>query len=462
MDPQTLDLARWQFALTAAGHFLFVSLTLGLAPVLACVQTWAVFSGAEVHGRMVRFWGLLYVVNYAVGIVTGIVMEFQFGMAWSGLGHYAGGLFGASLAMETVVAFFVESTFLGLWIFGWNRFGKWVHLGLLWVVTLTAYVSAYWILVTNGFLNNPVGYRSSSDGAGGGGGIELDSSWAVLTNPSTLLAFFHIFGGALLTAAVFMAGVSAYHLFKRSPAHELFRKSLRIGVYLAVPALFLTAALGGVQLASLAGVQPVKLAVFQGQESEVARLQAESAAQFGAGDYVPSTALTRGGAIVMLLVFALLLHVCLPGAVLAAFSKAVHRFRAWHVVLMALVPLPYVAMTAGWVFREAGRQPWVIQGLLKTEDAVSQLSAGQMRTSLAVFGTLFALLLVLNWWLLLRTAARGPGDPLLGRDEREPDGGGGDGHGGHGHGDGLGHGDGRGAGAAGGTGAGGQLPVWSL
>jgi len=422
VDPETLDLARWQFALTAGGHFLFVALTLGLAGVVACIQTCAVVSGASVHQRMVRFWGQLYVVNYAVGIVTGIVMEFQFGMAWSGLGHYAGGLFGASLAMETVVAFFIESTFLGMWIFGWNRFNKWVHLGLLWVVTLTAYMSAYWILITNGFLNNPVGYRSSSSGSSGsshGSGIELADTLAVLTNPSALLAFFHILGGALLTAAVFMAGVSAYHLFRRSPEHELFRKSLRTGVFTSVPALFLTAAVGGVQLGSLSGIQPMKAAVFAGKESTIARLQAELAAQFGPGDYVPSTALTRGGAVVMLAVFALLLYVCLPGAVLACFRKAVYRFRAWHVLLMVMVPLPYVAMTAGWVFREAGRQPWVVQGLLKTEDAVSQLSAGEMRTSLAVFGTLFTLLVTVNWWLLLRTAARGPDDPALGRDERD-------------------------------------------
>jgi cytochrome bd ubiquinol oxidase subunit I len=413
VNPETLDLARWQFALTAGGHFLFVSLTLGLATVVACVQTWAVLSGRSVHMRMVRFWGGLYVINYAVGIVTGIVMEFQFGMAWSGLGHYAGGVFGASLAMETVAAFFIESTFLGLWIFGWNRFNRWVHLGLLWVVTLTAYMSAYWILITNGFLNNPVGYRRN-----GHGGIELNDTWALLTNSSALLAFFHILGGALLTAAVFMAGVSAYHLFRRSPEQEFFRKSLRIGVYTSLPALFVTAALGGVQLSTLSSTQPMKNAVFEDKQRQIAQLQAELVEQFGPGDYVPSVALTRGGAIVMLVAFALLMYACLPSVVLAAFSKVVHRFRLWHLLLMAMVPLPYVAMTAGWIFREAGRQPWVIQGLLKTEDAASRLSAGEMRASLAVFGTLFALLITVNWWLLLRAARRGPGELPLGDDGR--------------------------------------------
>ncbi|MFD1828800.1 cytochrome ubiquinol oxidase subunit I [Streptomyces desertarenae] len=413
-----LDLARWQFALTAAAHFLFVSLTLGLATVVAVLQTWAVARGGSARGsavdaRAVRFWGQLYVVNYAVGIVTGIVMEFQFGLAWSGLGHYAGDVFGASLAMETVVAFFVESTFLGLWIFGWDRFGPRLHCALLWVVTGTAYLSAYWILVANGFLNHPVGYAATA----GGHGIELTDAAAVLTNPSALLAFGHIAGGALLTAAFFMAGVSAYHLRRRDlPERDarLFRRSLRIGAFLAPPALLATAAFGGVQLAALASYQPMKDAVWKAEAAEVARLQAELVERFGPGDYVPSEALTRGAAVLMLAAFALMLHASAASALLACFRRAVHRFRLWHLLLMAMVPLPYVAMTAGWVFREAGRQPWVVYGLLRTEDALSDVSAGAMRLSLAVFGTLFALLLAVNWWLLLRTARRGPGAVALG------------------------------------------------
>jgi cytochrome d ubiquinol oxidase subunit I len=430
-----LDLARWQFALTAAAHFLFVSLTLGLATVVTAVQTWAVLrrgSGgrdAAVRERMVRFWGQLYVVNYAVGIVTGIVMEFQFGLAWSGLGHYAGDVFGASLAMETIVAFFVESTFLGLWIFGWHRFGPRLHCALLWVVTATAYLSAYWILVTNGFLNHPVGYARTAHGERHG--IELTDASAVLANPSALLAFGHVVGGALLTAAFFVAGVSAYHLRRRGTSAlsgtdaELFRKSLRIGVFLAPPALLWTAALGGLQFAAIAAYQPMKSAVWQARAAEVARLQAELTERFGPGDHVPSQGLVRGAALLMLGAFALMLYASVGSALLACFRRAVHRFRPWHVLLMAMVPVPYVAMTAGWVFREAGRQPWVVYGLLRTEDALSDVSAGAMRTSLAVFTTLFALLLAVNWWLLLRTARRGPGAVALGAlegDERAPGG----------------------------------------
>ncbi|GAA3390087.1 cytochrome ubiquinol oxidase subunit I [Streptomyces roseoviridis] len=415
MNPDVLDLARLQFALTAGGHFLFVALTLGLATVVAVLQTRATLSGSPLDARQVRFWGQLYVINYAVGIVTGIVMEFQFGMSWSGLTHYAGNVFGASLAVETIVAFFVESTFLGLWIFGWNRLNRWAHLAAIWIVTFTAYLSAYWILVSNGFLNHPVGHRTE------GGKLVLDDPVAVLTNPSALSAFGHIVAGALLTAGFFVAGVSAYHLFRRTPEWEFFGRGLRTGVFLSFPALMVTAVFGGIQFASLRTFQPMKSAVFSQKTAEIAQIQADMVARFGPGDYVPSIGWTRGAGLVMLICFALMMYFSFAGVILACFKKAVFRFRLWHLALMAAVPLPYLAMISGWVFREAGRQPWVVYGLLKTEDAVSALSPGTMRLSLAVFTTLFVLLAVLNAWLLARHARRGPVDAGLGHDDRTAD-----------------------------------------
>ncbi len=408
-NPETLDLARLQFALTAGGHFLFVALTLGLAIVVACLQTAATIGGSPLHARMVRFWGQLYVINYAVGIVTGLVMEFQFGLSWSGLTHYAGNVFGASLAVETIVAFFVESTFLGLWIFGWNRFNKWAHLAMIWVVALTACLSAYWILVSNGFLNNPVGHRVEGDR------LVLDDPGALLTNPNALTAFGHVMGGALVTAGFFMAGVSAYHLFRRTPEREFFGRSLRVGVFLAFPAVMFTAVFGGLQFAAM---KPMKSAVFRAKADEVARLQADMVARFGPGDYVPSEGWTRGPGLIMLIAFALMMYFSLAGVILACFKKVVFRFRLWHLALMAAVPLPYIAMISGWVFREAGRQPWVVHELLRTEDAVSGLSPGAMRASLITFTVLFALLAVLNGWLLVRHARVGPVDAGLGHDDR--------------------------------------------
>lgn len=409
MEPEAVDLARLQFALTAGAHFLFVALTLGLATLVACIQTRATLTRSPVHARMTRFWGQLYVINYAMGIVTGLVMEFQFGLSWSGLTHFAGNVFGASLAMETLIAFFIESTFLGLWIFGWDRLNRWAHLALIWIVTLTAYASAYWILVSNGFLQNPVGHEVDGDH------LRLSDIGAVLTNPTAITAFWHVLGGALVTAGFFMAGVSAYHLFRRTAEREFFRRSLRIGVLTTLPALLFTATWGGIQFAAAGNANPMKMAVFSNQEAEIARLQAELVARFGPGDYSPPAGWVQAGGAVMLSLFGLMLLLSAINVLLALFRPVVLRFRLWHLLLIAAIPLPFLAMIGGWIFREVGRQPWVINGLLKTEDAVSPVSTGAMRASLITFTVLFGLLILINYWLLARHAKRGPDAVALGR-----------------------------------------------
>lgn len=408
MDASTLDLARLQFALTAGAHFLFVALTLGLATFVAAIQTRATFSGDPMHLRMTRFWGQLYVINYAVGIVTGIVMEFQFGMDWSGLSHFAGNTFGSTLALETVIAFFLEATFLGLWIFGWGRLNRWVHLATIWIVTLTAYASAYFILVTNGFLHDPAGYAQH------GASLRLTDPAALLTNPNAIVAFLHIAGGALLTGAFFMSGVAAYHLFRRTAEHRLFTASLRIGVFTALPATLFTATAGGFQFAVVGRNQPMKMAVFDGAPARIAQQQAAAAARYGPGDYVPPELWVRLGGILMLVAFALMLYLALGNVLLAPFRTVVLRFRLWHLLLIASVPLPYVAMISGWVFRETGRQPWTVYGLLRTADAVSPLSDAAMRTSLLTFSTLFGVIALINIWLLIRYARRDPAEVGLG------------------------------------------------
>lgn len=413
VNPETVDLARLQFALTAGAHFLFVALTLGLATVVALIQTRATVRRSVVHQRMTRFWGQLYIINYAMGIVTGLVMEFQFGLSWSGLTHFAGNVFGSSLALETLVAFFIESTFLGLWIFGWDRLNRWAHLAVIWVVTLTAYASAYWILVSNGFLQNPVGYRVE------GGTLRLIDAVAVLTNENSIVAFGHILGGALVTAGFFLAGVSAYHLFRRTKDQEFFRKSLRIGVFVSLPALLWTATIGAVQFSTAGAANPMKMAVFGNDIEEIARLQAEAVAAHGPGNYVPPAGLVQAGGSVMLTMFGVMLALSLVSVLLAAIRPVVRRFRLWHLLLIVAIPMPFVAMIAGWVFREVGRQPWVVNGLLKTSDAVSHLSPGAQRVSLIVFCSLFGLLILINYWLLARHARRGPDAVALGRPAAE-------------------------------------------
>ncbi|GAA0346006.1 cytochrome ubiquinol oxidase subunit I [Actinoallomurus spadix] len=375
----TLALARSLFALTAGTHFLFVALTLGLATIVAIVQTRAVFGGGDAHLRMVRFWGQLYVINYAVGIVTGLLMEFQFGLAWPGLADRAPGVFGAPLALETLVAFFVEATFLGLWIFGWDRLNRHAHLALIWIVTLTAYASAYFVLVANGFLNHPVGYVRI------GGALRVDSTAALFTNPAALLPLAHVVSGAFLTAGFFMAGVSAWHLL-RGHEPDLYRRSLRIGLSAAALAVLPTAAFGGVQFPYAhndGGVRP----------------------------------LTGLSANLMMAAWAWMAVVALVALVKLPFRAWLLRGRIFLRVLPATLPLPYVAMLAGWIYRETGRQPWMIYGVLRTEDAVRPIGHGAMLAASTGVTVLFAALVLVNVTLLRRYARLGPDGAALGHAE---------------------------------------------
>jgi cytochrome d ubiquinol oxidase subunit I len=402
---ETVELARLQFALTAGAHFLFVALTLGLATLVAVIQTRATFGRSPVHQRMTRFWGQLYIINYAMGIVTGLVMEFQLGLSWSGLTEYAGNVFGSALAIETLVAFFIESTFLGLWIFGWNKLNRWAHLALIWIVTATAYASAFWIMVANGFLQNPVGHVVD------GGRLRLTDFGAMVANPAAQVAFWHIAGGALVVGGFFMAGVSAYHLRRRTAEQDFFRKSLRIGIGVALPAVFFTATFGGIGFETL---QPTKIAAWSGSADRLAAAQAEMVAEHGPGDWLPSAGWVQSGGITMLTLFAVLMFVAGLSCLLMFFRPVVRGFRLWHWLLMIMIPVPFVTMIAGWLFREMGRQPWAVYGLLTTADAMSPVTGARMTFSLTAFVAVFALLIVVNYWLLARSARRGPGAVALG------------------------------------------------
>ncbi|WP_443108401.1 cytochrome ubiquinol oxidase subunit I [Actinomadura sp. 3N407] len=389
-----------QFALTAGTHFLFVALTLGLATLVALTQARATVSGSAVHARMVRFWGQLYVVNYAVGIVTGLVMEFQFGLNWAGMSRVTGGVFGAPLALETIVAFFVESTFLGLWIFGWDRLNRWVHLALIWVVTLTAYLSAYFVLVANGWLQRPVGFEMVD------GTARLTDAGALLTNPTAVLAFFHVLFGGLLTAGFFMAGVSGYHLLRRTAEVEFFRRSMRIGLLTVILSVMPVVMFGGAQFTY---VQPTKLG-----GDDAPAVVADFTARFGPDEYM-APGLARVGEGVMTGMWSLMVLVALVALVKFPFGGWLVRGRVFHVVMIVAVPLPYVAMVSGWVFREVGRQPWMVYGVLKTRDALSQgVGSGTITVSFMAFTVLFALLFAVNAWLLVRFARRGPEGSGLG------------------------------------------------
>ncbi|GAA3871979.1 cytochrome ubiquinol oxidase subunit I [Saccharothrix violaceirubra] len=370
-----LGLARLQFAVTTSFHFLFVLLTLGLVTLVAVTQTRATVTKNPVQWRMTRFWGRLYVVNYALGIATGIVMEFQFGLNWSGLAEVAGDVFGAPLATETLVAFFLESTFLGLWIFGWDRLNRWAHLALIWLTALTAYASVLWIMVANGFLQHPVGHVDD------GGVLRLVDFGALLTNPTFRVAFAHVFSAALTVGGVFVTGVSAYHLIKRTKENEFFRSSLRLGV--------VTTALA----------TPFLIGAGFGQFPVIGEFQPDKSAAAG----------TLGGiglGLMILTGFTLFLASWLGLPLLLRDWVIRLRFPLYLMVLS--IPLPFLAAIGGWLYRELGRQPWLVYGVLRTEDAMSPVSESGMLTSFIAFTALFAVLAVADWVLIARLARRGP------------------------------------------------------
>ncbi|EEP73263.1 cytochrome D ubiquinol oxidase subunit I [Micromonospora sp. ATCC 39149] len=397
-----LLLARLQFATTTSLHFLFVVVTLGLVTLLVGLQTAWTITGNPVHERLTRFWGQLYVINYVLGIATGLLMEFQFGLNWSGLSRYVGNVFGAPLAIETLVAFFLESTFLGMWIFGWHRLRRGVHLALLWGVALTAYASAFWVMVANAWLQNPVGYEVRD------GVAHLTDFGALLTNPTFGLAFGHVVAAALLTGGMLMAAVSAWHLIRRTPDHALFRTSLRIGLVTAAVSISLVQGFGFAQFGPVGQTQPTKF----GGGAQRDALVAEWTSRFGPGDYTPPV-LADVGLGFMILIGLLLgcLWLLLPLLWRDWFIRL--RFPLW-LILLAL-PLPFVAVILGWIAREVGRQPWVAYGLLSTERAVSPVAPGVMLASLIGFTLLLGGLAVANWVLFARYAARGAADPALGR-----------------------------------------------
>lgn len=394
-----LTVARWEFAVTTSFHFLFVLLTLGLVTLVAILETrYAISKRSEQLGQ-VRFWGQLYVVNYLVGIASGVLMEFQLGLNWAGLTKLVGGVFGAPLTMETLVAFFIESTLLGIWIFGWDRLGRVAHAVLIWLVALTAYLSAFWVLVANAFLHHPVGY-TIRDGVG-----VLTSFTDLITNPNLWLALPHVLSAGLLVGSWFMVGVSAWHL-RKGLNREFFRRSLRFALPIATLAAG-TQLYTGINQFDVFSMIPAKAALWHESPPEMASVQAKLTAQYGPGDYLPPQWIHWAGD-TMLYIGIILLLVGLIGSILLFRNLLIRR--SWTLrVLTYLMVLPFVASIAGWVWREVGRQPWIVYGVLRTDQAVSGVGATTVMISFVAFALLLAFLGGLDWMLLARLARRGPG-----------------------------------------------------
>ncbi|MEV0828571.1 cytochrome ubiquinol oxidase subunit I [Nonomuraea rubra] len=397
-----LDLARLEFGITTSLHFLFVALTLGLAPLIAFLQTLWVVRGNPLHERLTKFWGQIYVVNYGLGIISGLLLEFQFALNWSGLTHFAGELFGAPMAMETLYAFFVESTFLGLWIFGWRRLPKVAHLLTFYVVTIAAIGSAYLIVVANGFLQNPVGFERAGDA------LRVVDIGAVFTNPAALLAVGHILPAALMVGGFFMAGVSAWHFRRGTGEVPFFRLSLRLGLSVGYVATFFTIGFGDASVLWVVRNQPTKL----GSGAEALRVAERMAAEHGPGDYLAPAWVPIALTVMLSVAYLYVLFALVPIVLLG--QGRIERRRFLLGVGVWTIPLPFLTVILGWTVREIGRQPWVIYDVLPTSRAVSDVSTAGVLASLVIFTTLYVTLVVAGYLLIARIARRGPESLVLG------------------------------------------------
>ncbi len=435
----TLDLARVQFASTSIYHFLFVPVTIGLAFLVALLQTAWTRRGDEAYLRLTRFFGTLLVINIAVGVVTGLVQEFQFGMDWSAYSRFVGDVFGAPLAIEGLAAFFLESTFLGLWLFGWGRLSKRVHLATIWTVALGAALSAAFIMAANSWMQHPVGYKMN------GGKAELTSIWALLTNPVFLRGYLHVLLASLVTGAVVMLAVSAWHL-KRERESEAFRRTASLSLVLLIPSALLAMLVGSELGVTEAKYQPMKIAaseaqwstcqpcsfsLFQvgggnrdetptkiiqiphllsllatnswnGQVVGLNPLNSQYQQQYGPGDYVPNVFVQYWSMRVMAYIAGIIFLLALWGGWLLwrkklTTAKWFLRSAVWVVIL------PFLMNTAGWMLTENGRQPWIVQGLMQTKQGVSpSVSTTTVAISLSVFVLLYGALAVVEGVLMVR------------------------------------------------------------
>ncbi len=448
MNPVTLS--RWQFAITTIYHFFFVPLTLGLVWFIAIMETIYVRTGNETYKQMARFWGKLFLINFAMGVVTGIVQEFQFGMNWSTYSRYVGDIFGAPLAIEGLLAFFLESTFLGIWIFGWDRLSKGVHAATIWLVAIGSNLSALFILLANGFMQHPVGYTVNQ----AAGRAELVDFAALVTNPRGWLLFAHTITAGLATAAFFVLGISAYHLAHKQNV-EFFRKSFQMAAVIGLIGAVGVGVAGHFQGIYLLEVQPMAAAaseahwdtVYPAPFSVVAifdstgkreiwslriphalnwlyfpknvgvipginQIQEEYVARYGPGDYVPVVAIAFW--MFRIMVGAGLLMIALAAyALYTSAKKWPEKWTRWLKWLVWAIALPYIANTSGWILTETGRQPWIVHGLLKTEEAMSpNLSTGTVLFSLIGFTLIYAALMVADLYLLVKYAKAGPTSAL--------------------------------------------------
>ena len=448
LDP--LLLSRWQFGLTTMYHFIFVPLTIGMALTVAIFQSAWVRTDKAKYLQLTHFFGKIFLINVAMGVVTGIVQEFQFGMNWSDYSRFVGDVFGAPLAFEGIVAFFLEATFIGLWIFGWDKLPKKIHLGTIWMTVVGSIASAYFILAANAFMQNPIAYTINEEK----GRAELTSIWELLTNPIAIAAFPHTIFACFMVSAGLIISVAAWHLY-RNQHLDTMRPALKFGLWMMVIAGVLTTLAGDQLGLAMVDAQPMKMAAaealyhtatganasfsvftlgtpdgvhelfsvripyllsflsthtFDGTVEGINNLQAQYVTLYGPGDYTPTIWITYWAFRWMIGLGLAHMLVAVVGLWLTRGGRSPKRTWVWKVAIWSF-PMSLLAMSVGWVFTEMGRQPWLVFGLMRTADGISPGVTGvEILISLIVFSLLYGILAVVEFKLILKAVQKGPDD----------------------------------------------------
>lgn len=433
-----LMLSRLQFAAATMFHFIFVPLSLGLALLIAVMETIYVRTGDQEYKRMAKFWGKIFLVTFGVGVVTGITLEFQFGTNWSRYSKYVGDIFGSLLAIEATTSFFLESTFIAIWVFGWNKLSPKVHAMCIWLVAIASSASAYWILAANAWMQHPVGYVIQ------GGRAELTDFWAVMSQPFAIYTFLHTVMAGYLVGAFFVMGVSAYHLLKKSNV-SFFTKSFKLALLFGLIFSLGVVAIGDLHGKEVAAKQPIKVAAMEAQwetargvpfsmmvipdeKNERNLVEAIQIPKFMSwlvfGDWNaefkgikewpkeerPPVTLVFVSFRLMVGLGFLFIVLCLIGWVL---RNKLESSPLYLTIMMWSIPLPFIASQLGWIVTEVGRQPWIVYGVMKTSDAVSTLAASQVAISLGAFVILYSLLGLAAFIIMIKIAKKGPEAPGL-------------------------------------------------
>ena len=439
MNP--LSLARWQFAVVTIYHFFYVPLTLGLAIFIAIIETKYVRTGDEMYKKMAKFWGKIFLINFAIGVVTGIVQEFQFGMNWSEYSRFMGDIFGAPLAIEALLAFYMESTFIGLWVFGWDKLTKKQHLAAAWMVAIGSNLSALWILIANSFMQNPVGYTIDPET----GRVLMSDFAALVFNPNVMIQFPHVLTSGVALAGFVVMAFSAWHLLRK---HEVtfFLRSFRMAAFYALVGSVLVGTIGHFQGQYLVEQQPMKMAVSEahwntedpaslslftignweqtedvfsiripallsfmtynrpyGEIKGINELQEEFEQTYGPGDYVPPVALNYWSFRTMIGAGGAMILLAFLGVLWSKDGKFDGKKELYLKAMVYAAAFPYLAVSTGWILTETGRWPWIVYGLQKIEDAVSpNVPAWNVAFSLAIMTVIYTIFTIVAYKLAIK------------------------------------------------------------